>query len=104
MVSLLLRLNILGGLEGFIITLVFNSTASLLLGYKMEMKLMKSNIFFEILTINYREMIKAISFPLFRSLLKAKSNNSSLANLIVVTKPKHKKQSYFGIVIRLIRL
>lgn len=104
MVSFLLRLKILGGLEGFIISLVFNSTASLLLGYKMEMKLIKSNIFFEIFTINCREMIKAISFALFRSLIKAKSNYSSLANLIAVTKPKHKKYIYFGIVIRLITL
>ena len=88
MVSFLLSLKILAGLEGFIITLVFNSTASLLLGYEMEIKLIKSNIFFEILTINCREMIKAISVALFRSLIKAKSNNSSLANLIIVTKPR----------------
>ena len=88
MVSFLLRLNILGGLEGFIISLVLNSTASLLLGYKMEMKWIKSNIFFEILRINCREMIKAISFALFRSLIKAKSNISSLANPIGVTKRK----------------
>ena len=88
MVSFLLRLKILAGLEGFIISLVLNSTTSLLLGYEMEMKLIKSNIFFEIFTINCREMIKAISFALFRSLIKAKSNNSSLANLIAVTKPR----------------
>ena len=88
MVSFLLCSKILGGMEGFIISLVFNSTASLLLGYEMDMKLIKSNIFFKILTINCPEMIEAISFALFRSLIKAKSQNSSLANLIAVTKPK----------------
>ena len=88
MVSFLLRLKILAGLEGSIISLVLNSTASLLLGYEMDMKLIKSNIFFKILTINCPEMIKAISLALFRSLIKAKSQNSSLANLIAVTKPK----------------
>lgn len=88
MVSFLLGLKILAGLEGFIISLAFNSTASLLLGYEMEIKLIKSNIFFEILTIDCREMIKAISFALFRSLIKAKNNHSSLANLIAVTKPR----------------
>ena len=88
MVSFLLCSKILGGMEGFIISLVFNSTASLRLGYEMDMKLIKSNIFFKILTINCPEMIKAISFALFRSLIKAKSQNSSLANLIAVTKPK----------------
>ena len=88
MVSFLLCSEILGGMEGFIISLVLNSTSSLLLGYEMEMKLIKSNIFFEIFTINCPEMIKAISFALFRSLIKAKSQNFSLANLIAVTKPK----------------
>lgn len=61
----ILRLKILGGLEGFIISLVFNSTASLLLGYEVDMKLIKSNIFFEIFTINCREIIKAISAQCF---------------------------------------
>lgn len=57
MVSFILRLKILAMLEGFLISLVFNSTASLILGYEMEMKLIKSDIFFEILTINCHEMI-----------------------------------------------